>query len=87
MVIFPKVDGVIEEDDQQICADMDQLLSSEGDINLLCGFHCLYVNGLLSLGIDLSFYLLGFGIAESSHVRLNIDNNIVSYLKGLRVSW
>lgn len=78
MVVFPQVDGVVEEDDQQIRADMDQLLRSEGDINLLGGFHCLDMDGLLFLGIDLSVYLMGFGVAESSHVRLNIDNNIVS---------
>lgn len=52
---------------------MDQFLCGEGDIDLLCGFHSLDVDGLFPLSIDLSIYLMGLGVAESSHVRLNID--------------
>lgn len=73
MVVLPEVDGVVEEDDEEISADMDQFLSGEGDIDLLGGFHGLDVDGLFLLGVDLSIHLLGLGVAESSHVRLNID--------------
>lgn len=84
MVVLPEVDGVVEEDDEQICIDMDQFLCGEGYIDLLCGFHSLDVDGLFPLSIDFSIYLMGLGVAESSHVRLNID--IIQYRKGLGVS-
>lgn len=73
MVVLPKVDGVVEEDDEEVSTDMDEFLCGEGDIDLLRGLHCLDVDGLFLLGVDLSLYLLGLGIAESSHVRFKID--------------
>ena len=73
MVVLPEVDGVVEEDDEEVSADMDEFLCGEGDIDLLGGFDCLDVDGLLLFGVDLSLYLLGLGVAESSHVRFKID--------------
>jgi hypothetical protein len=61
VVILPDVDGVIQEDDEEVGIDMYQFVGGEGEVDMFGRLGSLYVDGLF-------FYLLLLPVQRGGRV-------------------